>query len=79
MAEPQQRLPFLLLVVLVLLPMLPRHALALLRPSLLRPTPARAPPVPQPLQRRAFRATPTCGLKIDIHIRGKRTGGEVRM
>lgn len=29
-------------------------------------------------QQRAFRATPTCGLKVDIHIRGKRTGGEVR-
>jgi 23S rRNA pseudoU1915 N3-methylase RlmH len=25
---------------------------------------------------RAFRATPTCGLQINIHIRGKRTGGE---
>jgi 23S rRNA (pseudouridine1915-N3)-methyltransferase len=27
-------------------------------------------------QRRAFRATPTCGLKVEIHLRGKRTGGE---
>jgi len=26
--------------------------------------------------RRAFRATPQCGLQINIHIRGKRTGGE---
>ena len=26
--------------------------------------------------RRAFRATPTCGLQINLHIRGKRTGGE---
>lgn len=25
---------------------------------------------------RSFRATPTCGLQINIHIRGKRTGGE---
>ena len=34
--------------------------------------------IPARGQSRSFRATPTCGLKIDIHIRGKRTGGEVR-
>ena len=31
------------------------------------------PTIPAP---RGFRATPTCGLQISIHIRGKRTGGE---
>lgn len=80
----RSRLPLLLLVSLLSIAM--RPALALLH----RAAPTRGVLhrrlllllLLQPQQRvfpqRAFRATPTCGLKVDIHIRGKRTGGEVR-
>jgi hypothetical protein len=32
--------------------------------------------VRSPTSKHAFRVTPTCGLQVTIHIRGKRSGGE---
>lgn len=61
---------FLLLLISLLQPTMsfvPSHTQRLAA-SLLRPRPS--------ITTRAFRATPTCGLQINIHIRGKRTGGE---